>query len=30
MGQFADIRPYNDSEVPSVLNNLIADDEMVA
>ncbi|MEE8056792.1 MAG: 1-acyl-sn-glycerol-3-phosphate acyltransferase [Pseudomonadales bacterium] len=30
MGQFADIRPYNDSEVPAVLNNLLADDDMIA
>ncbi|MDG1773634.1 MAG: 1-acyl-sn-glycerol-3-phosphate acyltransferase [Oceanicoccus sp.] len=30
MGQFADIRPYNNEEVASVLNNLLADDELVA
>jgi hypothetical protein len=29
MDQFADIRPFNDDEVPSVLNRLIADDEMI-
>lgn len=30
MGQFADIRPYNDSEVPTVLKQLLADDELIA
>jgi hypothetical protein len=30
MGQFADIRPYNDSEVSAVLDNLLADDELIA
>lgn len=30
MDQFADIRPYNDSEVPAVLNRLLADKELVA
>ncbi|ARN74539.1 1-acyl-sn-glycerol-3-phosphate acyltransferase [Oceanicoccus sagamiensis] len=30
MGQFADIRPYNDEEVASVLTGLIADDELIA
>ncbi len=30
MGQFADIRPYNDDEVPQVLKRLLADDELIA
>lgn len=30
MGQFADIRPYNDEEVASVLTGLLADDELIA
>lgn len=30
MGKFADIRPYDDSEIPPVLESLIADDELVA
>lgn len=30
MDQFADIRPYDDSEVPAVLARLLADDEMIA
>ncbi|MFT7130685.1 MAG: hypothetical protein ACI89U_002811 [Gammaproteobacteria bacterium] len=29
MGQFADIRPYNDSEVPSVVESLLADNEFI-
>jgi Acyltransferase len=29
MGQFADIRPYNDSEVSAVIQNLLADDELM-
>jgi hypothetical protein len=30
MGQFADIRPFNDDEVPPVLQRLLADDELIA
>ncbi|MEH6558477.1 MAG: 1-acyl-sn-glycerol-3-phosphate acyltransferase [Oceanicoccus sp.] len=30
MDQFADIRPYNDSEVPAVLKKLLVDKELVA
>ncbi|WP_101760207.1 1-acyl-sn-glycerol-3-phosphate acyltransferase [Oceanicoccus sp. KOV_DT_Chl] len=30
MGQFADIRPYNDAEVPAVLRSLIRDDELIS
>ncbi len=30
MDQFADIRPYNDSEVPAVLKRLLVDKELVA
>ncbi|MFA7555555.1 MAG: 1-acyl-sn-glycerol-3-phosphate acyltransferase [Spongiibacteraceae bacterium] len=30
MGQFAEIRPYNDSEVPAVLTRLLADNEFIA
>ncbi|WP_339339573.1 1-acyl-sn-glycerol-3-phosphate acyltransferase [uncultured Oceanicoccus sp.] len=30
MGQFADIRPYNDEEVACVLTDLLADDELIA
>lgn len=30
MDQFADIRPYNDAEVPAVLNRLLADPEFLA
>lgn len=30
MGQFADIRPYNDAEVPAVLEDLLADNELLA
>lgn len=29
MGQFADIRPYNDAEVPAVLEDLLADKELL-
>ncbi len=29
MGQFADIRPYDDSEVPSVIQSLLADKEFL-
>ena len=29
MDQFAEIRPYNDAEVPAVLEKLIADDELI-
>lgn len=29
MDQFAEIRPYNDAEVPAVLDKLIADDELI-
>ena len=30
MDRFEDIRPYNDSEVASVVANLLADDELVS
>lgn len=30
MGQFADIRPYNDDEVSAVVSNLLTDNELVA
>lgn len=30
MGQFADIRPYNDAEVPAVLEDLLADNELLS
>jgi hypothetical protein len=30
MGQFADIRPYNDNEVTSVLTRLLADEEFIS
>lgn len=30
MGQFADIRPYEDHEVPAVIKSLLADDELIA
>lgn len=30
MGQFADIRPYNDDEVPAVLDKLLVDKELIA
>lgn len=30
MGQFADIRPFNDEEIPAVLHRLVADRELLA